>query len=60
MNDKSLLIVGINAAGITSKIDSFDKILFDRKPSIWILQETKRRIAAPKMKAKNLDNYQIF
>ena len=57
---KSVNIIGINAAGITSKIDSFDKMLFDKNPSVFMLQETKRRINAPKMKADNLTNYQVF
>ena len=57
---KSVNIVGINSAGITSKIQSFDKLLFDIKPSIFMLQETKRKQGAPKMKAHNLDNYQVF
>ena len=56
----SVTIVGINAAGITSKIDSFDKLLFDLQPSIFMLQETKRKPGDAKMKAKNLANYQLF
>ena len=52
--------MGINAAGLTSKLETFDKLLYDIKPSIFILQETKRRIGAPKIKAKNIDNYQVF
>ena len=57
---KSLNIIGINSAGIASKMDSFDKVLYDIKPSIFMLQETKRRLNAPKFKAKNLENYQLF
>ena len=60
MLGKSINIIGINAAGITSKMETFDKMLFDVQPSIFILQETKRRLHAPKMKAKNLDKYQVF
>ena len=60
MKGKFLNIVGINAAGITSKIDSFDKMLFDLQPSIWMLQETKRKPGDPRMKANNLINYQVF
>ena len=29
MIGKGVCIIGINAAGITSKIDSFDKVLYD-------------------------------
>ena len=57
---KSLSIVGINTAGLTSKLESFDKLLYDVKPSIFILQETKRRLGAPKIKARNICNYQVF
>ena len=56
----TLRIVAINSAGITSKIESFDKVLFDRKPAIWALQETKRNKLHSQMKASNLINYQIF
>ena len=60
MLGKSLNIIGINAAGITSKIESFDKVFFDIQPSIFVLQETKRRLHVPKMRAKNLEKYQVF
>ena len=57
---KSVNIIGINTAGLTSKIESFEKLLFDLRPSIFMLQETKRRISGAKLKGKNLENYQIF
>ena len=60
MIGQSILIVGINAAGVTSKMDSFDKLLFDLQPSIWMMQETKRKQSNPRMKAANLINYQVF
>ena len=60
MIGKSLNIIAINAAGITSKMDSFNKLLFDIQPSVFMLQETKRRQGSAKMKAKNLENYQVF
>ena len=60
MIGNSILIVGINAAGITQKMDSFDKLLFDLQPSIWMMEETKRKQNYPKMKANNLTNYQVF
>ena len=55
-----MCVIGINAAGITSKIDSFDKMLFDRSPAIWMMQETKRRSVDSKIKSKNLMNYQVY
>ena len=60
MVGKSIVIVGINAAGITHKMDSFDKLLFDLQPSIWMMQETKLKVSNPRMKANNLNNYQVF
>ena len=60
MVGKSITIIGINAAGIASKIESFDKMLFDRKPSIWMMQETKRKQMDPRLRANNLINYQVF
>ena len=52
-------IIGINVAGITSKMQAFDKVLFDIHPSVFMLQETKRKTYAPKINAKNLLNYQV-
>ena len=60
MTGQSLRVVGINAAGITSKLHSFDKLIFDRKPAIWMIQETKRKTTDPQIKTNNLINYQIF
>ena len=60
MKGKTVSFVGINTAGITSKMQSFDKLLYDIQPSIFMLQESKRRLSAPSMKAKNLFNYQVF
>ena len=33
--------VGVNAAGISSKLSSFDNLLKTLKPSVFFLQETK-------------------
>ena len=60
MSSNSVNIIGVNAAGITSKMNSFDKLLFDIRPSVFIIQETKRKLNAPKMRAKNLENYEVF
>ena len=51
-------VIGINVAGITSKMQAFDKVLFDIHPAVFMLQETKRKLYAPRMKANNLVNYQ--
>ena len=60
MIGKSVIIVGINAAGITSKIQSFDKLLFDIKPSVFMIQETKQKHGATDMKADNLENIKFL
>ena len=60
MSSKIFRVLGINASGLSSKVESFDKVLFDRKPSIWFIQETKRKPTDPRIKAKNFINYQVF
>ena len=60
MIGKIICVVGINVAGITSKIHSFDEMIFDRNPSIWMMQETKRGSADSKIKSENLVNYQVY
>ena len=40
--------------------NSFDKLLCDVKPTIWMMQETKRNMISPNMRANYLGNYQIF
>ena len=60
MAGNKMCVIGINAAGITSKMDSFDKMLFDRSPSIWMMQETKRRSSDAKILSNNLKNYQVY
>ena len=42
MIGSSIVIVGINVAGITSKIELLDKALCDLKPTMWMISETKR------------------
>ena len=60
MLGQEIFIICINAAGITSKIDSFDMVQYYIQPSIFMLQETKQKSSCAKMKAKNLDNFQVF
>ena len=60
MTGKSVTFVGVNAAGITSKLHSFDKLLSDVKPTVWMMQETKRTNNHGKLTSSNLKNYQIF
>ena len=39
--NKSLRLLGVNAAGLKSKFTSFKKVLEDLKPSVFFMQETK-------------------
>ena len=39
--DSKIVILGVNAAGILTKIDSFDKWIKDKKPAIFVIQESK-------------------
>ena len=38
---KSLRLLGVNAAGLKSKLTSFRKVIQDLKPSVFFMQETK-------------------
>ena len=58
MNSK-FKIVGTNAAGLTSKLHSFDKLLNDLKPSVFCLQETKMKTQF-RIKTENSRNYTIY
>ena len=54
--NKSLRFLGVNAAGIRSKLLSFKKVLSELKPSVFCIEETKLKDAG-KIK---LENYVIF
>ena len=54
-----LKVYGVNAAGIRSKIKSFDQVLKQLKPQIWMLQETKLR-ANETLKCEASDDFQIY
>ena len=54
IKNQMLKIFGINAAGITSKIDSFDKMIFDRSPAIWMMHETKEGLVIQRLNQKIL------
>ena len=57
--EKSLLIVGVNAAGLSSKLQSFDKMLNDLSPGIFFVEETKMRTSG-KIKTEKSREYIIF
>ena len=56
---KSLKLFGINAAGINSKIKSFDEVIFRLKPHIWMLEETKLK-PHETIRGGSLDDFQIY
>ena len=58
-SSKSLKIFAANAAGINSKINSFEDILSRLKPQIWILEETKLKPNG-KIKCDILRDFQVF
>ena len=53
---KSLRFLGVNAAGIQSKLFSFKKVLNDLKPSVFFIEETKTKHTG----RMRLDDYVIF
>ena len=53
-----LKIFGINAAGIKSKIKSFDDVINRLKPQIWMVEETKLK-AHEKIEGGCLDDFQL-
>ena len=54
-----LVFVGVNAAGISSKLASFDDLLKTLCPSVWFMQETKMSQGG-KIKTENSQKYEIF
>ena len=52
-------IYGINSAGIKSKLNSWQTVLAELKPTIWMMQETKLR-AHETIKCEALTNYQVY
>ena len=57
--NQNVKIFGINCAGIKSKLKSFDAILKELKPTIWMLQETKLR-PNEHIACASLDDYQVY
>ena len=56
---KNLSFVGVNAAGLGSKLASFDYLLESLKPTVFFVQETKFRKPG-KIKSENSKFYQVF
>ena len=43
VKSKQLKVIGVNAAGLMCKLDSFEKLLCDEQPSVFCVQETKMK-----------------
>ena len=54
--NKSLRFLGVNAAGLQSKLLSFKKVLSELKPSVFFIEETKTKQAG----RIKIENYLIF
>ena len=59
VTNKMLKMVGVNAAGLSSKLNSFDKLLQDIEPGVFFVQETKMKRVG-KIKTENAKKYQIY
>ena len=59
IKSKTLEVFGINAAGIKSKLESFNEILTTLKPQIWMLQETKLK-PHEQINCEAVDDFQVF
>ena len=53
---KSLRLLGVNSAGLKSKLTTFRKVLTELQPSVFFIEETKYKETG-KLK---VDNYVIF
>ena len=51
--------MGVNSAGLSSKLESFDSLLSNLRPSVFFVQETKFRTNG-KLKTDNSDKYYIY
>ena len=59
MKNQVLKLYGINAAGIKSKTESFNNVLTNLKPHIWMVQETKLK-PHERINCEALNDYQVF
>ena len=56
---KEINFFGINAAGIKSKLKSFNEVLMRIKPKIWFVQETKLK-PQEEIICEAVNNFQVF
>ena len=57
--ENKLVLVGVNCAGLSSKLTSFDNLLSTLNPTVFFLEETKMSTGG-KIKTENSQKYQIF
>ena len=57
--NRKIRMFGVNAAGINSKLESFDDILTRLQPQIWAIQETKLK-PNEKLKCKAAKKFKYF
>ena len=53
--NRKMKLIGVNCAGLSSKLYSFDKMLKDIQPAIFFLQETKLKRVG-KINTENSNN----
>ena len=58
-SDTSFVLLGINAAGLASKLDSFDYALKSVKAKIFFVQEVKQQHIG-NIKTEYLKGFQLF
>ena len=56
-NKSDFTIYGNNCEKLGNKLETFNKVLSDLTPSVFVLKETKRKMADPPLKISNLNNY---
>ena len=54
-----VVFVGVNSAGLSSKLASFDDMLASIKPTVFFIEETKMKTGG-RIKTKNSQLFQIF
>ena len=59
MTKREFNIVGLNAAGLSSKLHSFDKLLTVLTPSVFCIQESRMK-SQSRIKTENTKNYTIY
>ena len=57
--ENELVLMGVNAAGISNKLPSFDSLLLSINPTVFFIEETKLS-SGGKIKTENSRNYEIF